>query len=165
MRIRPKKLLIGMLCATMQFAFATNASAPESFKPPILPADLTSLEGQAIRPDADTRRLVILDFFTSWCVPCRAESKKLQRIQRHFGPDELEVIGVDVREDKKRAAQFVSATKVTFPVVLDGGTLESRYKVYMFPVVLMFDRQSHLIYRFEGENNNLGEYIARLLQH
>lgn len=165
MRTRPKQLLTGMLWATMQFAFATNASAPKTFKSPILPTELTSLEGQAIRPDADTTRLVILDFFTSWCVPCRAESKKLDRIQRRFRRDDLEVIGVDEREDKERAAQFVSATKVTFPVLLDSGTLESRYKVYMFPVVLVFDRQSHLLYRFEGENKNFGEFIAGLLQH
>ena len=106
-----------------------------------------------------------MDFFTSWCVPCRAESKKLESIQRRFGRDSLEVIGVDVREDKTRAAQFVSAIKVKFPVVLDGGTLASRYKVYMFPVVLVFDRQSHLIYRFEGESNNFGEFIDGLLHH
>lgn len=165
MRIRPKERLVNVLWACTLFVLTSSTSAQVRFAAPILPQNLTSTDGQTIRPDDDQRRLVVLDFFTSWCVPCLAASKKLETVHHRFGPDDLEVIGVDVREDKKKAEEFVSAAKVTFPVVLDDGTLESKYKVYMFPVVLVFDRQSHLLYRFEGNDEKLGEFVAGLLRH
>jgi thiol-disulfide isomerase/thioredoxin len=165
MKIRSKGQLANVLWACTWIAFASGTSAQARFAAPILPQSLTSTDGKTIQPDDDKRRLVVLDFFTSWCVPCIAASKKLETVHHHFAPDDLEIIGVDVREDKKRAEEFVSATKVTFPVVLDDGTLESKYKVYLFPVVLVFDRQSHLLYRFEGNDEKVGEFVAGLLRH
>ncbi len=67
-------------------------------------------------------RIVILNFWATYCIPCRKEMPDLAAIQNQFAPFGVQVIGVntDETEDRKKVLQFVKETKVNFPVWVDG---------------------------------------------
>lgn len=67
-------------------------------------------------------RIVILNFWATYCIPCRKEMPDLAAIQNQFAPFGVQVIGVntDEPEDRKKVIQFVKETKINFPVWVDG---------------------------------------------
>lgn len=67
-------------------------------------------------------RIVILNFWATYCIPCRKEMPDLAAIQNEFAPFGVQVIGVntDEAEDRKKVLQFVKETKINFPVWVDG---------------------------------------------
>ena len=67
-------------------------------------------------------RIVILNFWATYCIPCRKEMPDLAAIQNEFAPFGVQVIGVntDEEEDRKKVIQFVKETKINFPVWVDG---------------------------------------------
>lgn len=67
-------------------------------------------------------RIVILNFWATYCIPCRKEMPDLAKIQNEFAPFGVQVIGVntDDEEDRKKVLQFVKETKINFPVWVDG---------------------------------------------
>lgn len=64
---------------------------------------------------------VIVNFWASWCDPCRREAPLLERAWREHGPDGLTVLGVDLRDAPANARAFVDKHHITYPVVVDSG--------------------------------------------
>ncbi len=91
---------------------------------------LASLRGKA----------VYLNFFASWCPPCNEEAPDINALQAQFGPSGLQVVGVDVLENAAKARQFVSDHHLTYPAVVDSGTLRDQYRINGLPVHVFIDR-------------------------
>jgi peroxiredoxin len=64
-------------------------------------------------------KLVLLNFWASWCVPCREEMPAIERLYREFQNKGLVVLGVNVRDKKEDALAFLQEHEVTYPVVFD----------------------------------------------
>lgn len=91
---------------------------------------LASLHGKAI----------YLNFFATWCPPCNAEAPALDALQREYGSRGLQVVGVDVLENARKASLFRTEHHVSYPVVIDAGTLRDQYDVNGLPVHVFIDR-------------------------
>jgi thiol-disulfide isomerase/thioredoxin len=102
---------------------------------------------------ADLRgRAVLLNFWASWCEPCRAEMPTLQQVADLYGPDKLLVLAINFKEPAARAIQFAKTTGVTMPVLLDTDGLAARqWGVKMFPTTLMLDSRGQPRQRVKGE--------------
>jgi len=96
---------------------------------------------------ADLRgKVVVVNFWASWCVECRAEMPALERLHREFAPRGLAVIGVNVREDVDTARRHGTAVGLTFPVVLDQtGTLQAMYGVVGLPTTVVVGRDGRAV--------------------
>ena len=66
-------------------------------------------------------RPVILNFWATWCDPCRAEMPVFERAQQQYRNQGLVVLGVSVDEDLNRAREFAGAMKVSYPILFDTG--------------------------------------------
>ncbi len=112
---------------------ATGEPAPNFTEPTSLgkTLSLASLQGKA----------VYLNFFASWCPPCNAEASDLNALQQKFGAAGLQVVGVDVLENQKKAQQFVDEHRLTYPAVVDDGKLRDAYNINGLPVHVFIDRQ------------------------
>jgi cytochrome c biogenesis protein CcmG, thiol:disulfide interchange protein DsbE len=90
-------------------------------------ADLGKLEG----------RVVVVNFWASWCVPCRTELPDLQKVSGEFAGQPVTFIGVDASDERAAAAKLLSRTGVTYPTVYDRqgiyGGIASRWSVTGLP--------------------------------
>jgi len=119
---------------------------------PVTPFGLVDTTGKTWRP-ADLRgRAVLLNFWASWCEPCRAEMPTLQQVADFYGPEKLLVLAVNFKEPAARALQFAKTTGVTLPVLLDlDGKAAKAWGVKVFPTTLSMDVAGRPRLRIKGE--------------
>lgn len=134
------------------------ADAPSTALPPA-PAvghpapsfSLPTLAGDAIAL-ADLRgQPVVLNFWASWCGPCRAEMPELQRLHDRLGPAGVVVLGVNQGEQPETAAGFMQQLGLSFPVALDQRTgVSQQYLVNSLPTTFFIDRDGVIRTTFIG---------------
>lgn len=100
---------------------------------PVAPAGTLSL--QSLRG-----KVVYLNFFATWCPPCNEEAPEIEDLQRRFGSQGLQVVGVDVLENARKAEQFRQSHNLSYPAVIDDGTLRDQYNINGLPVHVFIDR-------------------------
>jgi cytochrome c biogenesis protein CcmG/thiol:disulfide interchange protein DsbE len=83
---------------------------------------------------------VYLNFFATWCPPCVQEAPSIDALSRDFAHAGLRVVGVDVLENARKAARFRTQHHLSYPVVVDTGTLRSQYEINGLPVHVFIDR-------------------------
>ena len=97
-------------------------------------------------------RAILLNFWASWCEPCRAEMPTLQQVADLYGPDKLLVLAINFKESAARALQFAKTTGVSLPVLLDTtGKAAGQWGVKVFPTTLMLDNRGQARHRVKGE--------------
>ena len=103
---------------------------------------LPMLSGES-RTLADLRgQVVILNFWATWCGPCRAEMPALAEIQTQYASRGVIVIGVNQREDAGTIRRYLDSIGVDFPVALDPtGESNRQYRVLGLPTTYLIDRQ------------------------
>lgn len=113
-------------------------SAPSRWHGRLAPdLELPTLDGRRYRLSDDIgKRVVILNFFATWCGPCRAEMPELERYQRQAG-DTVRLVGVDAQEARELVVAFIDEMKTTFPVVIDDGAVQRHYGVDSFPTTVV----------------------------
>ncbi len=113
---------------------------------------LSSLRGKA----------VVLNFWASWCIPCKEEAPVLERLWRRHRDRGLVVVGVDAKDFRRDARDFAERFRLTFPLVYDGpGEIVSPYGVTGFPETFVIDREGKVVDALAGSVAG-GEERARL---
>lgn len=92
---------------------------------------LASLRGKA----------VYLNFFATWCPPCNEEAPAINSLQQRYGSRGLQVVGIDMLENARKAEEFRSEHHLVYPAVVDDGTLRDQYNVNGLPVHVFIDRR------------------------
>jgi thiol-disulfide isomerase/thioredoxin len=102
---------------------------------------LTDLAGKA----------VFLNFWATWCGPCRMEMPSMETLYQELKDEGLEILAVDVQEGKKDVIDFITSYKLTFPAALDPtGNIAAIYGIEAFPTTYIIDRNGGIITRVVG---------------
>ncbi|MGB8348870.1 MAG: TlpA disulfide reductase family protein [Gaiella sp.] len=102
---------------------------------------------------ADLRgKAVVVNFWASWCIPCRDEAPVLQKTYERYRDQGLVVLGVDVNDFRQDARRFMKRYGLSYPVVYDGkGSTVGKWGVRGFPETFFVDRSGKLVgERIEG---------------
>jgi thiol-disulfide isomerase/thioredoxin len=113
--------------------------------------DLIDLQGQQWTGERLKGRAVVLNFWATWCPPCKEELPSLQTLHEIGGGDPV-VIGVNVREPASQVRRYIAATGLTLPVVLDPqAELAKRFGVTAYPTTLLIAPDGQIRWRVVGE--------------
>jgi len=128
---------------------AAQATPPEGSA-----AQFTALDGSRVD---GAGKVLVLDFWATWCVPCIQEMPELNRLYRDLSPKGLALIGVAMDEEGAEAVKpFLARHPVDYPVALGSPEIGRKYAVENFPVTLVFDRSGKLVKRFDGYTKEAG---------
>ncbi len=83
---------------------------------------------------------VYLNFFATWCPPCNDEAPGIEALYKKYGPEGIAIVGVDELESAAKAGQFVNEHRLTYPAVVDSGTLRDAYNINGLPVHVFIAR-------------------------
>ena len=123
----------------VEAASATTAQPRVNFRAPAL--TLAALDGKKISLDDLRGQVVLVNFWATWCPPCRAEMPEIQNAYEKYRAQGFTVLGVDVAEDEATVASFVQEFKLTFPILLDRDTsVTKRYQVNGLPTTFFIGR-------------------------
>ena len=113
---------------------------------------LPSLAGQEMDLAAQRGKVVVLNFWATWCPPCVAEMPSLERLHRTLSPEGLAVITVSTDEDEAELRRFVSARSLTLPVLKDPGgrVAAGEYRTTGYPETFVLDREGRLLEHVVG---------------
>ena len=91
-------------------------------------------------------QVVFLNFWATWCPPCREEMPSIERLHQEFKDQGLAVLAVDVGERPTLVAKFMKDFRLSFPVLLDRGSeVWSRYGVGGLPTTILVDRRGRIV--------------------
>jgi len=158
-RVRPasRHLLAWALLVVTPCSFARAESA---VTPLLKPLDLVDYASRAAPPHfsgstIDSRRVsmrdlrgkvVLINFWASWCAECRPEMPVLERLHRELAPQGFAVIGINAREGSEVIRRYASALGLTFPLVLDrDGKINSLYGVVGLPTTFLVGRDGRAV--------------------
>jgi len=112
---------------------------------------LKSLSGPNLRLEEYRGRVVLINFWASWCGPCRQEMPILDRLHQRYEDTGFAVLGVNVEGKVDPAQEIVDKTKVTFPVLIDEGqTVSELYELEAMPSTVVVDRDGVVRYVHRG---------------
>ena len=122
------------------------------------------LMGEGLPEEALRGKVVVVNFWGSWCGPCRKEQPVLQRLSEEY-EGRVQFVGVDFIDDQAAAREFVREFGVTYPSVIDDGPLAHQFGVPYAPATFLVDRSGEMRYKLLGaqEEDELRTYIEELL--
>jgi|GEM_PF-1098641 len=123
----------------VEAASATTPQPRVNFPAPALA--LATLDGKNISLTDLRGQVVLVNFWATWCPPCRAEMPEIQNAYDKYRAQNFTVLAVDVAEDEATIAPFVQEFKLTFPILLDRDTAVSKkYSVLGLPTSFFIGR-------------------------
>ncbi|MFP5227488.1 MAG: TlpA family protein disulfide reductase [Acidobacteriota bacterium] len=103
-------------------------------------------------------KVVLLNFWATWCGPCKVEMPRFMAWQKQYGAQGLQVIGVSIDDSAAPARAFVDKLHVNYPVVMGSAKLGERYGgVLGVPVTFLIDRAGIVRARYDGEEHLAAE--------
>lgn len=159
----PTKILRwSFIFATGLFAGSASADAAPDFT-------LQSSTGENVRLAEQRGKVVMLNFWASWCGPCRKEMPLLEAMATRYGEAGFVLYGVNVEEDNTDAKKLIKELGVTFPILYDTESkASSLYNVDAMPTTVVIDRKGQIRYVNRGykagDENKYRDQIRELIK-
>lgn len=119
--------------------------------------ELPRLDGGELSSDELRGSPVVMNFFASWCAPCREEAPLLERTWRSYKEDGVRFVGVDIQDTGRNARRFVREFGITYPVVRDEDQKLARaLNVYGLPQTFFIDEDWRMLTSVEGRRLGAG---------
>ena len=107
-------------------------------------------------------KVVLLNFWATWCAPCQIEMPMFSRWQMQYGPQQLAVVGISMDDDSEPVRRMIHAQNIDYPVAMGNAALGERYGgVLGLPLTFLIDRNGIVRAKFQGETD-LGKIEASL---
>ena len=138
------------------FEPAVNINQPLTLK-------FEDIKGRKIDTAAFKGKVVVVDFWTTWCDPCRRAEKVLEKLYTEYSvPKRLEIIGISGDAEKQKVTKFLAKTNYPWPIVWDNqGKFATHWEVTAIPYFLIIDQKG--ILRFKGNTDQVRTEILKYL--
>ena len=151
----------GISSENLAFAKTPGSLAPDFTLP--------DLDGKNVTLSKFRGKVVLLNFWNTWCGPCRAEMPSLNNLYLELKDKGLVVLSISIDTSEEPVRAFISERKLVFPVLMDKKqkVYSKKYFLYGLPVTFLIDKKGIIVEKFIGERDwssqEMKEKIARLL--
>jgi cytochrome c biogenesis protein CcmG, thiol:disulfide interchange protein DsbE len=113
---------------------------------------ITDVAGKPLNLADFKGKVVLLDFWATWCGPCKVEIPHFVEFQKKYGPQGLQIVGLSLDDDGKPVREFAQKMGINYPVALADEKLTTRYGgILGLPVAFVIDRNGNIVKKFTGE--------------
>ena len=114
-------------------------------------------------------KIVFLNFWATWCVPCREEMPLMEKLHLEYKDQGLEMVAVNFREDKKAVRKFFAELGLSFKSLMDsGGDVSDKYGAWSLPLTYFIDRKGEFVGKTVGDrkwdSEDAREFFRELLE-
>jgi cytochrome c biogenesis protein CcmG/thiol:disulfide interchange protein DsbE len=128
----------------------------------------TTTENQRGKLSDYKGKVVVLDFYATWCEPCRAETPHLVAMQHRYGAQGLQVVGLNVggQDDHAQVPAYAKEFSIQYPLVLPDDELVDTFlnDNQNIPQAFVFDRNGDVVKRFVGYSDESGAEMERIVR-
>ena len=126
---------------------------------PAPPVKVTTTSGQSVTLANYQGRVLLIDFFASWCHPCEKAIPHLIDINRKYGRQGLQVLGLSLDEENEDLLDFIRPKKLNYPVALADEELQTSYGLRSIPTLVLIDKKGIIAGIFMGLNDQSAKKI------
>lgn len=132
---------------------ARKSVNPGAGNHPVAPAfSLTDINGKPLNLADFKGKVILLDFWATWCAPCKVEIPHFIEMQKKYGPQGLQIVGLSMDDDAKPVREFVQKIGINYPVAVANEDIAEQYGgVLGLPVAFIIDQNGTIITKHVGE--------------
>ena len=125
---------------------------------------VTTTNGETLHLSDLRGKYVMIDFWSSWCPPCRAEAPVLVEAYEKWSERGVEFVGISIWDNERAVVPFMESRGITYPVAIDDGTLTVEFGVQGIPEKFLLDRNGEIVRKVIGPNTqrSLDDILADL---
>ena len=127
-------ICLALLLALPLAATADDSSVPEEVDPEEIEKLVEDEKG----------KVLILNFWATWCAPCRAEIRDLVRIRQDYSPDRVSIIGISLDFNPRAVPDFMERKNMNYPVYISSQDVMDAYDITGIPYTLIYDAEGNL---------------------
>jgi thiol-disulfide isomerase/thioredoxin len=154
--------LIGVLAVALASPLTAFAAARKGAPAPAI--KVVSTSGQTITLANYQGRVLILDFFASWCGPCREAIPHLVDLNRRYGKQGLQLLGLSADDDSGAVKEFAAEKKIPYPVAMVNDQLLNDYGVRSIPTLFVINKKGIVVERFMGFSDEMSRSLEALIK-
>ena len=140
-----------LLIPVLLFVFGTNIHAAQVLSGKATDFTLKSRGGKNIKLSELRGQVVMINFWASWCGPCRQEMPLLEALHKKYSALGFTLLGVNVEQDSSKANAYLRDISVSFPILFDKkNSVSKAYNISAMPSTVMVDRDGNLRYLHHG---------------
>jgi len=161
---RPFLTFLVILCFCVLWVFLLPHCSKEGKAPsPALAPDFTlkTLDGQEVTLTKLKGKVVLLDFWATWCAPCREAIPHLINLQKTYQEKGIEVIGMNMdRGDAETVRRFVKSMDIPYPITLTSEEVSRNYGVTGLPTTILIDQEGKIRQKWLGFTSEISKQIT-----
>jgi len=154
-----------LLTALLFFAIPAKSEAATVLNQPAPAFKLFSINGEPVSTTGLKGSVVLIDFWATWCPPCRESLPFMNELHRKYAKQGLQIIGMNVDEGGERQIKsFIAEKGLSYTIIMAPRKLQDDYGVRALPVIFVLNKKGVVVRQLLGFSPSHGKYIENLIK-